>query len=103
MSNKDGFDDVGADQGSKNDKAVQVKAPILDDDGLAVLLEQGPDAARAVVTIGDGTEPAEPEAAADAEPKPKPKRAPRRKKAAPETDGDGTTAEPATEPDQPGA
>jgi DNA ligase (NAD+) len=57
VSKKTGFVVVGADPGSKYDKAVQVKAPILDDDGFAVLLEQGPDAAREVATIGDGTEP----------------------------------------------
>ena len=55
MSKKTGFVVVGADPGSKYDKAVQVKAPILDDDGFRVLLEDGPDAAREVATIGDGT------------------------------------------------
>jgi DNA ligase (NAD+) len=55
VSKKTGFVVVGADPGSKYDKAVAVKAPILDDDGLAVLLEQGPDAAREVATIGDGS------------------------------------------------
>jgi DNA ligase (NAD+) len=54
VSKKTGFVVVGADPGSKYDKAVQVKAPILDDDGFRVLLEQGPDAAREVATIGDG-------------------------------------------------
>jgi DNA ligase (NAD+) len=60
VSKKTGFVVVGADPGSKYDKAVQVKAPILDDDGFRVLLEEGPDAARAVATIGDGSEPAAP-------------------------------------------
>ncbi|WP_299958443.1 NAD-dependent DNA ligase LigA [uncultured Modestobacter sp.] len=60
VSKKTGFVVVGADPGSKYDKAVAVKAPILDDDGFAVLLEQGPDAAREVATIGDGSAPAEP-------------------------------------------
>jgi DNA ligase (NAD+) len=55
VSKKTGFVVVGADPGSKYDKAVQVKAPILDDDGFRVLLEDGPDAAREVATIGDGT------------------------------------------------
>ena len=54
VSKKTGFVVVGADPGSKYDKAVQVKAPILDDDGFRVPLEEGPDAARAVATIGDG-------------------------------------------------
>src|SRR4051812_7605931 len=55
VSKKTGFVVVGADPGSKYDKAVQVKAPILDDDGLRVLLDEGPEAARAVATIGDGS------------------------------------------------
>jgi DNA ligase (NAD+) len=54
VSKKTGFVVVGADPGSKYDKAVQVKVPILDDDGFRVLLEQGPEAARAVATVGDG-------------------------------------------------
>jgi DNA ligase (NAD+) len=58
VSKKTGFVVVGADPGSKYDKAVQVKVPILDDDGFGVLLEQGPDAAREVATIGDGAEQA---------------------------------------------
>ena len=53
VSKKTGFVVVGVDPGSKYDKAVQVKAPILDDDGFRVLLEDGPDAAREVATIGD--------------------------------------------------
>ena len=56
VSKKTGFVVVGADPGSKYDKAVQVKAPILDDDGFAVLLAEGPEAARAVATIGDGAD-----------------------------------------------
>jgi DNA ligase (NAD+) len=55
VSKKTGFVVVGADPGSKYDKAVQVKAPILDDDGFAVLLAEGPDAAREIATIGDGS------------------------------------------------
>ncbi|WP_448609813.1 NAD-dependent DNA ligase LigA [Geodermatophilus sp. URMC 60] len=57
VSRKTGFVVVGADPGSKYDKAVQAKVPILDDDGFRVLLEEGPDAARALATIGDGGEP----------------------------------------------
>jgi DNA ligase (NAD+) len=56
VSKKTGFVVVGADPGSKYDKAVQVKVPILDDDGFRVLLEQGPDAAREVATVGDRAE-----------------------------------------------
>ncbi len=48
VSKKTGFVVVGESPGSKYDKAVQLRVPILDDDGLAVLLEQGPDAAREV-------------------------------------------------------
>jgi DNA ligase (NAD+) len=59
VSKKTGFVVVGADPGSKYDKAVQVGAPVLDDDGLRVLLEQGAEAARAVATIGDGSGPAQ--------------------------------------------
>jgi DNA ligase (NAD+) len=55
VSKKTGFVVVGADPGSKYDKAVQVKAPILDDDGFAVLLADGAEAARAVATVGDGS------------------------------------------------
>ena len=39
---------VGDNPGSKYDKAMQLKVPVLDEDGFAVLLEQGPDAAREV-------------------------------------------------------
>ncbi|WP_091537538.1 NAD-dependent DNA ligase LigA [Modestobacter sp. DSM 44400] len=53
VSKKTGFVVVGADPGSKYDKAVAAKVPILDDDGFAVLLEQGPDAAREVATMGN--------------------------------------------------
>ncbi|SNR43949.1 NAD-dependent DNA ligase LigA [Blastococcus mobilis] len=53
VSKKTGFVVVGADPGSKYDKAVQVKAPILDDDGFRVLLDEGPEAALAVATIGE--------------------------------------------------
>jgi DNA ligase (NAD+) len=56
VSKKTGFVVVGADPGSKYDKAVQVKAPVLDDDGFRVLLEDGPDAARERATIGDGSD-----------------------------------------------
>ena len=39
--------------GSKYDKAVQLKVPVLDEDGFRVLLESGPDAAREVATVGE--------------------------------------------------
>ncbi|MCZ2829530.1 NAD-dependent DNA ligase LigA [Modestobacter sp. VKM Ac-2986] len=101
VSKKTGFVVVGADPGSKYDKAVQVKAPILDDDGFTVLLDQGPDAAREVATIGDGTEPAEPEVAA--EPTPKPKRAPRSRTKPPAEAAEPDAAEPVSQADEPAA
>ncbi|MFD5698698.1 NAD-dependent DNA ligase LigA [Streptomyces lasiicapitis] len=48
VSKKTGFVVVGDNPGSKYDKAMQVKVPVLDEDGFAVLLEQGADAAREV-------------------------------------------------------
>ncbi|WP_377269284.1 NAD-dependent DNA ligase LigA [Peterkaempfera sp. SMS 1(5)a] len=47
VSKKTAFVVVGENPGSKHDKAVQLGLPVLDDEGFAVLLEQGPDAARA--------------------------------------------------------
>jgi len=52
VSKKTDFVVVGDSPGSKYDKAVALRVPILDDDGLQVLLDQGPEAARAVATIG---------------------------------------------------
>jgi DNA ligase (NAD+) len=46
VSKKTAFVVVGDNPGSKYDKAVQLKVPILDEAGFAVLLEQGADAAR---------------------------------------------------------
>ncbi|MER5889803.1 NAD-dependent DNA ligase LigA [Streptomyces sp. NPDC001941] len=46
VSKKTSFVVVGDSPGSKYDKAVQLKVPVLDEDGFAVLLEQGADAAR---------------------------------------------------------
>ena len=52
VSKKTDFVVVGADPGaSKYDKAVKLGVPVLDDDGFAVLLTQGPDAARAQATV----------------------------------------------------
>jgi len=48
VSKKTGFVVVGDNPGSKYDKAVQLKVPVLDEAGFAVLLEQGPEAARAL-------------------------------------------------------
>ncbi|MFI9625643.1 NAD-dependent DNA ligase LigA [Streptomyces sp. NPDC052042] len=57
VSKKTSFVVVGDNPGSKYDKAVQLKVPVLDEDGFAVLLEQGPDAAReAAAPVGEATE-----------------------------------------------
>ncbi|MGA5192384.1 NAD-dependent DNA ligase LigA [Streptomyces exfoliatus] len=54
VSKKTAFVVVGENPGSKYDKAMQLKVPVLDEDGFAVLLEQGPEAAReaAVPVVG---------------------------------------------------
>ncbi|MFD0273378.1 NAD-dependent DNA ligase LigA [Kitasatospora sp. NPDC127111] len=63
VSKKTHFVVAGDNPGSKYDKAVQLGLPILDDAGFAVLLEQGPDAARRHLGIEDqeaaGEAPAE--------------------------------------------
>ncbi|MEV3870608.1 NAD-dependent DNA ligase LigA [Streptomyces sp. NPDC049906] len=46
VSKKTAFVVVGDNPGSKFDKAMQLKVPVLNEEGFAVLLEQGPDAAR---------------------------------------------------------
>jgi DNA ligase (NAD+) len=45
VSKKTSFVVVGDSPGSKYDKALQLGVPILDESGLRVLLEQGPEAA----------------------------------------------------------
>ncbi|MEU8590028.1 NAD-dependent DNA ligase LigA [Streptomyces sp. NPDC048664] len=45
VSKKTSFVVVGENPGSKYDKAMQLKVPVLDEEGFAVLLEQGPEAA----------------------------------------------------------
>ncbi|MFI0507692.1 NAD-dependent DNA ligase LigA [Streptomyces albogriseolus] len=45
VSKKTSFVVVGDNPGSKYDKAMQLKVPVLNEDGFQVLLEQGPDAA----------------------------------------------------------
>lgn len=59
VSKKTSFVVVGDNPGSKYDKAVQLKLSILDDAGFAVLLEQGPDAAREAALPVDGDTEAE--------------------------------------------
>jgi DNA ligase (NAD+) len=48
VSKKTGFVVVGDSPGSKYDKALSLKVPVLDEEGLKVLLAEGPEAARAV-------------------------------------------------------
>ncbi|MEU2248084.1 NAD-dependent DNA ligase LigA [Streptomyces sp. NPDC019224] len=64
VSRKTSFVVVGDNPGTKYDKAVQLKVPVLDETGFAVLLGQGPDAARQAALPAGG--PAE-EAAAPGE------------------------------------
>jgi len=44
---------VGDAPGSKYDKAVSLKVPILDEDGFGVLLSDGPDVARQIAQVGE--------------------------------------------------
>ncbi|MDX6428548.1 MAG: ligase [Streptosporangiaceae bacterium] len=53
VSKKTGFVVAGENPGSKYDKAVKLGVPILDEEGLRVLLTEGPDAAKSV-TVGVG-------------------------------------------------
>jgi DNA ligase (NAD+) len=52
VSKKTSFVVVGDTPGSKHDKALALKVPILDEAGFRVLLDDGPDAATARATIG---------------------------------------------------
>ncbi|MFI5888964.1 NAD-dependent DNA ligase LigA [Actinoplanes sp. NPDC051513] len=51
VSKKTAFVVVGDNPGSKYDKALSLKVPVLDEAGFAVLLADGPDAARAVAEM----------------------------------------------------
>jgi DNA ligase (NAD+) len=53
VSKKTDFVVVGESPGSKYEKAVSLKVPILDEAGFEVLLAEGPEAARAVARVGD--------------------------------------------------
>lgn len=53
VSKKTGFVVVGENPGSKHDKAVKLGVPVLNEDGFRVLLEAGPEAAKAVTQSGD--------------------------------------------------
>nr|CAA9356314.1 MAG: DNA ligase (NAD(+)) [uncultured Nocardioidaceae bacterium] len=54
VSKKTDFVVVGENPGSKHDKALALGVPVLDEAGFAVLLEQGPEAARAVAQVRAG-------------------------------------------------
>ena len=83
VSKKTAFVIVGDNPGSKYDKALALRVPVLNEESFAVLLAEGPEAARAVAEIADEPPPKEPKAPS------KPKR-----KAAAET---APPTEPATE------
>ena len=51
VSKKTSFVVVGDNPGSKYDKALSLKVPVLDEPGFAVLLADGPEAARAVAEV----------------------------------------------------
>jgi DNA ligase (NAD+) len=53
VSKKTSFVVAGDSPGSKYDKAVSLGIPVLDEEGFAVLLEKGPEAARAVAVTPD--------------------------------------------------
>jgi DNA ligase (NAD+) len=54
VSKKTAFVVAGEAPGSKYEKAVELGVPVLDEAGFGVLLEQGPDAARAVAAAASG-------------------------------------------------
>ncbi len=53
VSKSSAFVVVGESPGSKYDKAVSLNVPILDEDGFAVLLADGPEAARETAQVGE--------------------------------------------------
>ena len=53
VSKKTDFVVVGDSPGSKYDKAVSLKVPVLDEDGFVVLLADGPEAAREKAQVGE--------------------------------------------------
>lgn len=54
VSKKTSFVAVGDTPGSKFDKAVSLGVPVLDYAGFAVLLQDGPEAARLIASVGEG-------------------------------------------------
>jgi DNA ligase (NAD+) len=57
VSKKTAFVVVGDNPGSKYDKALSLKVPVLDEAGFGVLLADGPDAARAVAELAPESPP----------------------------------------------
>ncbi|MEU5695160.1 NAD-dependent DNA ligase LigA [Actinosynnema sp. NPDC020468] len=96
VSKKTAFVVVGEAPGSKADKAIQLKVPVLDEPGFRVLLTEGPEAATAVATIGDPNapdpDPTPDDASAD---KPPTTRTPRSRKPKQPPAADPSPAEPA--------
>ncbi|WP_405929434.1 NAD-dependent DNA ligase LigA [Streptomyces griseus] len=58
VSKKTAFVVVGDNPGSKYDKAMQLRVPVLDEDGFAILLEEGPERAREAALPVPESEPA---------------------------------------------
>jgi DNA ligase (NAD+) len=56
VSKSTAFVVAGDAPGSKYDKAVQLKVPVLDEDGFRMLLDSGPEAAREVATVGEAAD-----------------------------------------------
>ncbi|GAA3340007.1 hypothetical protein GCM10020358_25940 [Amorphoplanes nipponensis] len=72
VSKKTAFVVVGDNPGSKYDKALALKVPVLNEEGFAVLLADGPEAARAVAEIAeDAPKTDEPKKAAPRKPRKK--------------------------------
>ncbi|MFE9235488.1 NAD-dependent DNA ligase LigA [Streptomyces sp. NPDC007007] len=57
VSKKTAFVVVGDNPGSKYDKAMQLKVPVLDEDGFAILLDDGPERAREAALYVPEAEP----------------------------------------------
>jgi len=57
VSKKTAFVVVGDNPGSKYDKALSLEVPVLDEQGFAVLLSDGPDAAREVAELAPDPDP----------------------------------------------
>jgi DNA ligase (NAD+) len=61
VSKKTGFVVVGDNPGSKYDKALKLKVPVLDEAAFATLLTEGPEAAREVAEVAPDSEPTTPD------------------------------------------